>query len=124
VLPLYSQKTQTKRFKTINPPKATTSVDERARAQTIALLNQLPEFSEQSMGQYQSMIPANLKYRIVKNKKGQFGIINSKNEPVMQLNPSNPAAVKTAIANLSGVKGYGTGENSEDVYNKYLATQK
>ena len=112
------------RFRAQQPREARGSDRERAIAQTTAQLNQLPEFSEQSIGQYQSMIPANLKYRIVKDKKGQFGVVNSKGEPVMRLDPSDPEAVKTAIANLSGVKGYGTGGGSEDVYNAYLGTKK
>jgi hypothetical protein len=112
------------RFRAPQPAQNRGSDRERAIAQTTAQLNQLPEFSAQSMGQYQSMIPANLKYRIIKDKKGQFGILNGKGEEVMRLDPSNPEAVKTAIANLSGVKGYGTGGGSEDVYNTYLGTKK
>ena len=112
------------RFRPQQPRQYRSSDRERRVAQTTAQINQLPEFSVQTMGQYQSMIPANLKYKIKRDSKGNFGVVNEKNETVTRLDSTDPQAVKRAIANLSGVKGYETGGAADDAYNKYLDSKK
>jgi len=119
----YQAKSQT-RFRAQQPRQYRSSDRERRVAQTTAQINQLPEFSVQTMGQYQSMIPANLKYKIKRDSKGNFGVVNEKNETVTRLDSTDPQAVKRAIANLSGVKGYETGGAADDAYNKYLDSKK
>lgn len=118
VLPLYSQKTQTKRFKTINPPKASTSTQERVRQANITRLNQLGKITPDNIMDFDAEIDQS-KYTLRSDGSGGYVVADKKGNQLASFDFSDQSKVKSTMLNfMKSGGGFNAAEYISNFTNK------